>query len=151
MDRIQQYKINISSPGLLCVCVDRKVDGNIGGRLYHCYNEEPFLFDDVVEVGLEAEKLFDEIGFPQASTVTRSFMENKQVGEKRGKEKIRMQQTLISYVGTKGTFLVDVRFRQKATWQGSVVCMETGEKLLFSSFLELIKIIDAQIDEERTE
>lgn len=151
MDRIQQYKINISSPSLLCVCVEQKVDGKIGGRLYHCYNEEPFLFDDVVEVILEAEKLFDTIGFPQASTVTRSFIENKQVAVKRKAEKIRTQQELTAYAGTKGTFIIDVRFRQSATWQGSVVRMETQEKILFSSVLELIKIVDAQIGEEITE
>ena len=75
MEKIQQYKINISAPNLLNICVDQREEGKISGRLYHCYKKEPIVFCDVVELIREAEKLFDAIGFPQASTKTRSFTE----------------------------------------------------------------------------
>jgi len=162
MEKLQQYKINISAPNLLNVCVDRKEEGKISGRLYHCYKKEAIVFCDVVELIREAEKLFDAIGFPQASTVTRSFVEAKNVaeagnitgtaggkeGHKAKPEKVLTQQEIICNRGKKGTFVVHVRFRQSSTWQGDVCRMETEEVRRFSNTLDFIKIIDAEIEEE---
>lgn len=42
-------------------------------------------------------------------------------------------------------FVVDIKFRQNATWQGTILQKETGKSLSFRSELELMKIIDAAL------
>ena len=38
--------------------------------------------------------------------------------------------------------VIHVQYRQNATWQGKILCVETGETQEFFSMLELLKIID---------
>ena len=45
--------------------------------------------------------------------------------------------------GKKGTFIVQVQYRQNATWQGQVVWAEENRKEYFRSALELLKLIDS--------
>lgn len=40
------------------------------------------------------------------------------------------------------TFVVDVKFRQNATWQGTVKWAGQNQEVCFRSALELMKIID---------
>lgn len=48
----------------------------------------------------------------------------------------------------RGTFVVRVRHRQNATWQGEVLWAEENETQNFRSVLELIKLIDNALDKE---
>ena len=48
--------------------------------------------------------------------------------------------------GQLGTFVVQVTFRQDATWQGHVIHQENNEKIDFISALELIKIMDKALN-----
>jgi len=48
----------------------------------------------------------------------------------------------------KGTFVVQVRYRQHATWQGKVLWAEKNETKQFRSELELLKLIDSALDED---
>ena len=48
----------------------------------------------------------------------------------------------------KGTFIVNVMFRENATWQGEVVCADEKKKQYFRSALELIKMIDGALNSE---
>ena len=41
-----------------------------------------------------------------------------------------------------GTFVVHIKCCENATWQGKLLCVETGETQEFFSMLELLKIID---------
>ena len=51
--------------------------------------------------------------------------------------------------GKEGTFIVQVQCRQNATWQGQVIWAEENRKEHFRSALELIKLIDSAMDEQR--
>ena len=48
--------------------------------------------------------------------------------------------------GKKTTFLVEVQYRQNATWQGNVTWVEKSEKQPFRSALELLKLIDSALE-----
>lgn len=48
----------------------------------------------------------------------------------------------------KGTFIVNVMFRENATWQGEVVWADEKKKQYFRSALELIKMIDGALNSE---
>ena len=50
--------------------------------------------------------------------------------------------------GQKGTFIVQVQYRQNTTWQGQVLWAEKNEKEHFRSALELIRMIDNALSEE---
>lgn len=147
MENIQQYGRMISTPSLLNVCVDRSHCGEVSGRLYHCYSPEPIPFSNIIELIREAEKLFDTIAFPQASTKTRSFIEPdaKPVMQMKRPEKVVDPKEILNNQGKIGTFVTNVRFRQNSTWQGECHWVEQGRTLPFSNTLDFIKQIDAAL------
>ena len=49
----------------------------------------------------------------------------------------------------KQTFVVEVIDQQNASWQGSVNWINTGKKEHFRSALELIRLIDSALEEDR--
>ena len=49
----------------------------------------------------------------------------------------------------KQTFVVEVVGQQNASWQGSVNWVNTGKKEHFRSALELIRLIDSALEEDR--
>lgn len=51
----------------------------------------------------------------------------------------------------KQTFLIEVIDQQNASWQGAVNWINTGKKENFRSALELIRLIDSALEEEKKE
>lgn len=145
-------EIRISAPSLVCVCVDRVQEENLEGRLYHKYKSDAVYFHSVSALLNEMEKLFDRIGFPQSATKQRTF---SALNEKtaRPKEAVQVADTkeLLGHSGDKATFIVHVRYRQNATWQGDILWAEKKKKLYFRSALELLKLIDSALDESEIE
>lgn len=74
MNKEEGLNINISAPNLISVCVDTSDRGEFSGRLYQCYSEEPWCFENVVQLLHLMDKLYDCISYPQASTESRSFI-----------------------------------------------------------------------------
>ena len=54
---------------------------------------------------------------------------------------------ILNETGKKATFVVNVQYRQNATWQGKVMWAEAGKSCNFRSALELLKLIDGALDE----
>lgn len=144
MSSTQQYRFNISAPNLVNICVDKNHHGEISGRMYHCYSEEPVRFLNIVELIREAEKLFDAIAFPQASTKTRQFTEEsrKQTAPMERPVKMMRQEDVAANAGELGTFITTVRFRQNSTWQGEFFWVEKEENRQFVNMLDFIRLID---------
>lgn len=142
MENRKPFQINISMPNLINICVDKRLHGEISGRIYHCYEKEPMIFTNVVEMLRKIENLFDRICFPQASTMTRSFHEIPPAQRIVRPEKVVMQTQVIEYRGEIGSFVTCVRFRQNSTWQGELFWMEKGMKRSFANTLDFIKILD---------
>lgn len=141
-----QFKINLSPPNLLNICVDCTDDGEIRGRVYHCYKKEAVSFANVVELIKIAEYLFEDIGYPQASTKSRSFGEKQEAYHSPCVEKVVEQKELLQHRGKKGTFITHVQYRQRSTWQGELSWIEKEESYRFHNSLEFIKLID-QVEE----
>lgn len=144
--RNMQFKINLSPPNLLNICVDCTDDGEIRGRVYHCYKKEAVSFANVVELIKIAEYLFEDIGYPQASTKSRSFGEKQEAYHSPCVEKVVEQKELLQHRGKKGTFITHVQYRQRSTWQGELSWIEKEESYRFHNSLEFIKLID-QVEE----
>lgn len=137
-----------------CICVDNYKDNRIEGRLYHCYREKPLFFKDILQFVMEMETLFDQLRFPQSSTIGRYFIEKQDAENKvytvRKEVKYMKEENIIHQKGEKGTFIVHVQYRQNASWQGSVVWAEKNKTKQFRSALELLKLMDNALNETVT-
>lgn len=146
MDQNIQSQINISMPNLINLCVDAKNQGEISGRLYHCYTKEPVKFENVIELLTIAENLFDRICYPQASTKSRRFVESAPAAPLTRPQKAAEQREIICHRGEIGSFVLCVRFRQNSTWQGELIWMEKGIRKRFANTLDFIKILDSAVN-----
>ena len=73
MSNNEGLHIALHAPNLINICVDDNKGEVLSGRLFHCYTEEAWEFKTIVQMLEKMETLFDAIGYPQASTVTRNF------------------------------------------------------------------------------
>ena len=145
MEKQQNYSINLSAPNLLNICIDETDHGEIQGRIYNCYTNEPVEFANVVELIRKTEDFFDTIGFPQAATQTRSFGDKAAVKQQKPLEKVIDQNTVIQNRGALGSFITIVKFRQNSTWQGELYWIERDEKQEFFNSLDFVKLIDLSL------
>ena len=132
------------APNLINVCLNANEYGEISGEMYHCYNKEALHFANIIELLCEADNFYDEISFPQASNNMRSFQEKekKTVYQVIRPDRLVEQKDVAEHRGLKGTMLLNVRFRQNATWQGEVYWVEKGMVQTFENTLEFIRLID---------
>ena len=144
-------KKNIQSPGTICICVDEYDPHSILGRIYQSGNETPLYFNEIGRMLILTDRILDEQHYPQPSTSGRSFMKRKQ-NQSKAKERTPMQKkTEVTQKGGKGTFVVQIQYRQHATWQGKVLWAEKNETMQFRSALELLKLIDGALDQAAPE
>ena len=136
--------IEKSLPNMVMVCVDGVENGDICGRYFHRYKKEETFFPDSATLVIEMERFYDAIGYPQAATKTRKFMERERekVPAKEHMTVIYDSQTLMQFRGKLATFLVGVTSRQNASWQGDVVWMEQKIRKHFCSDMELVVFVD---------
>lgn len=140
MEHVKESHASFNIPNIINICVDEVSEGELSGRMYHCYRRDAWEFSNIVRLVEYAEELFDHIKFPQASTQSRTFMKKEDTQIEKWEyvttaEHIRRQR------GTRGTFLLQVKYRQNATWQGEVEWIEENRSWKFLSVLELFKII----------
>ena len=140
----------LAAPNLITVCVDESQASEISGRLYHGYSQEPPSFENVVQLIRYMADFYDSIRFPESSVILRKFTSEKRAMEELHEKCVEYQQ-LMGQNGICATFHIFVKYRQNATWQGSVTWVEKKEKQQFRSALELLKLIESALDEEEGE
>ena len=99
----------------------------------------------------ELDGLYDRWNFPQRSTSARTFDDpgHRNPAATRERERKDMdERRLAGKTGEIGTFLVRVKYRQNATWQGEIVWVEGNQRQYFRSALELLKLIDSALKKE---
>lgn len=145
---MRNVNINISAPNLAAICIDAIKNESYEGRLYHKYHKSCIKFYDIGQLLLELDKLCDQSGYPQNTTIDRTF--RKQDFSTLREEEIQMSDTdkILNQNGGLATFVVHIKYRQHSTWQGEVVWAEKNQKQTFRSALELMKLIDSAIDDE---
>jgi len=138
------------SPNIICNCVNVFNNRGLQGELYHSYSREPCKYDDIIEMLQIMEELYDTLQFPMSSTESRSFFINKKKFTRKGMAKVMQDEMLLDKRGEKGTFIIQVQYRQNSTWQGKVVWVEENRTQHFRSALELIKLVDGALSEGDT-
>lgn len=135
------------------ICIDKYNEGRIEGRIYSGYKRfNDIKFRDVYEVILKIDTIMDVIKCPRSSVNKRNLMNKKKAilldesEIKEAKRKMRRFDTA-SETGEKATFILQIKFRQNASWQGTIQWVEKKRTLNFRSALELIKIIDSVCEE----
>ena len=124
-------------------CLDSMENFDYNGRLYIGTDKTGYAVSGINDFVSMLENVFDYCDFPQASHENRSFYGIKpKNNEKRiaymEEKKIDSQ---LDPKGDKATFIVQVQFRQNATWQGTVQWVEKGVTQRFRSELELMKLM----------
>lgn len=139
---MEDIRVNIWAPDLICICVDGKTMGDGWGRLYCCYSKEEIPFENEHRLLVIIGELLDAINYPQASTQIRSFGEEPEKTKKETFVKVKEGRDVVGHSGKMCTFIVYIQYRQNATWQGEVSWVEKGKSMKFRSALELLKLID---------
>ena len=132
------------------VCID-KIDENsdIKGRIYQSYMPDALVFQTSIEFICKMDAFMDKINYPQRSTQNRKFESRNQQVHNNGYDNLQQivkvveEEQIMDYRGEKATFVLEVKYRENATWQGTVEWVEGGNKQAFRSALELIKLIDS--------
>lgn len=148
---MEQNEYRLYAPNLICINVDTVREGDCAGKIWHQYEDEAVKFNNTMRLVREMDKLYDEWDFPQKATSLRNFKNRECCTEADNKKEAGPQmdaRRIQDKKGDKGTFIVHVKYRQNATWQGEVVWVEQKKRQYFRSALELLKLIDSALDEE---
>lgn len=132
------------APNLISICINRKNGVDYEGEIWEEYDTEPEHFTSILGAVRYIENFLDELNFPQRSMVPRSFTKAPAGGTQTGRhrERVKRMDNLEAKNGEEGTFIVQIKYRQNATWQGQVVWAEQNRKEYFRSALELLRLID---------
>ena len=144
---LRENNVRIFSPNIICNCVNRYNGRFIRGELYNSYSKEPYRYDDIIEMLQIMEELYDTLQFPMSSTESRSFFNKKQNFKRKGMTKLMQDEMMLDKRGEKGTFIIQVQYRQNSSWQGKIVWVEKNETQHFRSALEMIKLMDSALSE----
>ncbi len=159
--KMGESKQMLFAKNLVCICVNSNENADYQGLIYHQYADDPIEFDGMTDFLMKAESLFDEWDFPQRGLAQRFFKKSNkdEIGYKKKKfdEKLPIEiiqeqagvRNVQNKKGELGTFVVQVVYRQDATWQGHVIFQEKNEKSDFVSALELIRIMDRALTDSR--
>ena len=128
-------------------------DNQIKGLLHNHFMSSPYEFDNLVQMILKMDEVFDSKHFPESFTSPRVFGihthdekdkdTNESVITHDTAESVRRSESCFS----KYTFEITVMFRQHATWQGQILWLEKNLRQNFRSVLELLKLIDEAFSE----
>ncbi len=139
-------RIRINAENLVCVCIDKVAGENYNGSFYTKYQKEPQYFQQLDQIILSIEKLLDALKLPRATQKSREFVEkNADESAKIANKKYWTDEEFANIDGNVATFFVLVKYRQKSTWQGEIFWKEKNVMAEFFSELELLKIIEATI------
>lgn len=140
-------------PKQIRICLDGKIEGDLLGRVFDG-NGRVGAFRNINGMTMLVEGVFDRLCRPEKSTEYRTFGSPPQEEGNRIEKAGAMNRTEEKkepdqgkMIGEKATFLVQICYRQNATWQGKVVWAEKNQTKQFRSALELIKLIDSAVEE----
>ena len=143
--RTQWY---IGAPNGVVICVNGFEDNQLQGILYHSYSTEGIPFENVEQMALTMEKLYNWLNFPHRTTNERTFgrEEKKTRRTETERTKIMSDESLLSRHGDMGSFIIRVQHRQNSSWQGRITWMEQDKTVYFRSIWEMIKLIESAVD-----
>lgn len=140
--------MNLSSIPYYEVCIDDNNVENITGRMYCGVKPDGVPFAGIEELVFAMENIMDRIKFPEAAMEKRSFTGRNSPKKLPLSAILESQKEMRKFnpdiqAGKKATVIVQIQFRQNASWQGFAKWLEGEETYRFESELEFIRILDA--------
>lgn len=119
------------------VCVDSYQNSILTGTIINPYLDENIPFCGITQFLKEINRMLDNEMLASSNTElsTRPTLLGCSANP-------RFPETLLNCRGAVSTFILDVRFRQHNSWQGTITWLEHGVKDTFRSVLELIMLLD---------
>lgn len=143
-------QLYLGSPNAVVLCINEFItdegQSHIRGVMYHSYQEEGTPFENLDEMTMHMEELYDRLGFPHPTTNSRSFVDVKPNYVHVREEKIMSDDQVLSKHGEIGTFIVRVQHRQNSSWQGRLTWVDKDQTVNFRSIWEMIKLIESAVD-----
>ena len=129
-------------------------NGLIVGELHSKFLTAPYKFFDLIQMIEKMEEIFDEKSFPEAFLSPRILNPAKIEAKKNNfVERADVMEVMKSTIeqsgqnGKKCTFEISVKFRQNATWQGTILWIEKNLKQNFRSVQEMLKLMDEALSD----
>lgn len=125
---------------IFTVAVDCCGTNGMEGVLYHGGTQNGWKFTNYLELTEMVEQAFRQMRYPREVHTRRAF------GKRRGRPAVTG--AALSTVqtarrdGRMMTYLLRVKQRQNASWQGTLIDKKNNKRYAFRSFLELVKILD---------
>ncbi len=136
---MQRY-INDIPFNMIHLCIDESNEYQIKGRAYNSTIENPLYFEDMNDVFLKFDHIFDKNGNPLAWQSHRSFKQQENMTMFCYKPKEVMgYKRLLEYHGKMMTFDIVVKSRMASEWQGILYYQDQAYE--YQSIGELIKKI----------
>ena len=128
-------------------CVDGTEQQTLRGRVFSQRFLHPLKFNDMGSLVLYLEDVFDEQNFPQAFQQSRTIIScSNDMSIVAPEPSDGMTPAVVRAArGAIATFEVLVISRRSSTWQGSVDWLDGSDRQEFSSYLELLRMIDDRL------
>ncbi len=112
------------------------------GCLYSEHYKKSVRFESEIQMLDAMQDLFDSVDFPETLFEGRSFF-----GKKNRKIIVKAEEIMEDDLqelmqNSKTTFVVNVQYRQNATWQGTITWTEQNRTKHFRSALEMLKLME---------
>ncbi len=134
------------------VCVDGFYHADLTGRLFNPYIRGPIRFSEMLGMVRALESMMDGFSFPESTFRCQSFRKKGCGSRQKNIREVRryMSDDIFQQkFGEQATFVVQVQFRQNATWQGTIQWLEEKKSRKFRSLLEMIKLMDEALSREQ--
>lgn len=124
------------------VCVDNYENSVVKGFVCSQITESALPFYGITELFKILDSILDMLAFPQKSLDYRKFSRSAEEEIKTEIQLFNDEKSLLSQQGKLATFIIQIQFRQNATWQGAISWLNHKKKQNFRSALELLKLLD---------
>ena len=126
------------------IAVDEYNSSDFCGKLYNPFLEQCVQIKSFQQLIKEMDTLMDEIGCPMSGMEKRSFTKKNQL-DNRAEQIAEKKQ---APRGKVATFAIRVKYRNNASWQGTVKWLEGDAEEYFRSMLELFWLLDSALKDE---
>ncbi len=122
------------------VCIDKYENSIPEGRIYNARLGMSIQFRSTMEFIKKLEMILEKMKFPQSFSANRKFQPIEETNAEDAPVAVQKK-------GASATFMLNVLFRQNASWQGSVIWLEGQQEESFRSVLELLLLMDSALCE----
>ena len=127
-----------------CVGITLKNGKDLKGELYHCYSNEPIVFNDVEDFFCIVNSFLDVLEYPASKVKYRAFkktLPTMKLIDIDPKEKLFDTEKLLTLCDRKA-YIILIIGRDNATWQGMVYSKSEDKEYTFKSEVELLRILN---------